>query len=128
MLDESSPAATLDRHRAAVRARLEASGLRRPGPGSISWKVNREAVVVAAWGRAILLLLAHPAIAAAVHEHSAFRLSLLARARRLRSTVSAMQQLTFGGVEETIAAAVGMTEAAINETVAVGQVVRAAVV
>lgn len=100
---------TLDRHRAAVRARLEASGLRRPGPGSISWKINREAVVVAAWGRAILLLLAHPAIAAAVHEHSAFRLSLLARARRLRSTVSAMQQLTFGDAEDTIAAA-----AAIN--------------
>ena len=100
---------TLERHRAAVRERLDRSGLRRPGPGSVSWKINREAVVIAGWGRAILLLLAHPSIAAGVQEHSAFRLSLPARARRLRSTVAAMQSLTFGGTEEMIAAA-----AAIN--------------
>ncbi len=107
MLDRSR--ASFERHRAAVRARLDQSGLLRPGPGSVSWKVNREAVVVAGWGRAILLLLAHPSIAAAVDEHSAFRLSLPARAGRLRSTVRAMQALTFGDTEEMIAAA-----AAIN--------------
>ncbi|MDQ3171447.1 MAG: DUF2236 domain-containing protein [Acidobacteriota bacterium] len=100
---------TLERHRAAVRERLDRSGQRRPGPGSISWKINREAIVVGGWGRAILLLLAHPAVAAGVQEHSSFRLGPLARARRLRSTVSAMQSLTFGDTEEMIAAA-----AAIN--------------
>lgn len=109
MLDRSGSPASLERHRAAVRMRLDHSGQRRPGPGSISWKINREVIVVAGWGRAILLLLAHPAIAAAVHEHSAFRLGLLARVRRLRSTVAAMQALTFGDTEEAVAAA-----AAIN--------------
>ncbi|MBA3949763.1 MAG: serine hydrolase, partial [Acidobacteria bacterium] len=105
MLDLSRSSASLERHRAAVRARLDGSGLLRPGPGSVSWKVNREALVVAGWGRAILLLLAHPSIAAAVDEHSSFRLSLPARAGRLRSTVRAMQALTFGSREEAISAA-----------------------
>lgn len=109
MLDRSCRSASLARHRAAVRLRLDRSGQRRPGPGSVSWKINREVLVVAGWGRAILLLLAHPSIAAGVHEHSGFRLSFLARLRRLRSTVAAMQALTFGDAEETIAAA-----AAIN--------------
>lgn len=101
--------ASLDRHRVDVRERLERSGLRRPEPGSISWTVNREVIVIAGWGRAILLLLAHPSIAAGVDEHSSFRLSLLTRARRLRSTVAAMQALTFGSTEAAIDAA-----AAIN--------------
>lgn len=99
----------LERHRAAVRARLLRSDHVRPGPDSTTWRVNREVIVVAGWGRAILLLLAHPAIAAGVHDHSAFRLSLLSRFRRLRSTVGAMQALTFGDTEQLVEAA-----AAIN--------------
>ena len=62
-------------------------------------------VVVAAWGRAILLQLAHPAVAAGVHQHSAFRGSLLASFGRLQSTVGAMLALTFGDTEEMITAA-----------------------
>lgn len=95
----------LERHRAAVRARLLRSDHVRPGPDSITWRVNREVIVVAGWGRAILLLLAHPAIGAGVHDHSAFRLSLPARFRRLRSTVGAMQALTFGDTEQLVDAA-----------------------
>jgi uncharacterized protein (DUF2236 family) len=95
----------LSRHRAAVRARLRRSGPARPGPDSVTWKVNREAIVIAGWGRAILLQLAHPAIAAGVHDHSAFRGSLAASLRRLRSTVGAMLALTFGDTEEMITAA-----------------------
>src|SRR5262245_2219364 len=49
----------LDRHRAAVRARLLSVGAVRSGPGTVSWKINREIIVVAGWGRAILLQLAH---------------------------------------------------------------------
>ena len=45
------------RHRAAVRARLLRSDHVRAGPGSITWKVNREVIMVASWGRAILLQL-----------------------------------------------------------------------
>jgi uncharacterized protein (DUF2236 family) len=99
---------SLERHRRAVRARLLRSDHLRAGPGSITWKVNREAIVVASWGRAILLQLAHPAVAAGVHHHSAFRGGLLSSIRRLRSTVAAMLSLTFGDTEQMIAAAAGI--------------------
>ena len=105
-----STAATdsFQRHRAVVCARLHRSELERAGPGSVTWKVNREIVVVAGWGRAILLQLAHPAVAAGVHHHSSFRGSLLASLRRLRSTVGAMLSLTFGDTEQVISAAAGI--------------------
>ena len=96
---------SLHRHRAAVRARLLRSAHVRAGPDSITWKVNREIVVVAGWGRAILLQLAHPSVAAGVHHHSAFRGSLRASFRRLHSTVGAMLSLTFGDAEQMITAA-----------------------
>jgi uncharacterized protein (DUF2236 family) len=92
----------LDEHRAAVRERLAASGVVRSGPGSVSWKVNREIVVVAGWGRAILMQLAHPLVAAGVAEHSSFRSSPGARLTRLWSTVRAMLSLTFGSNDELV--------------------------
>lgn len=92
-------------HRAAVRARLLRSGHVRPGPDSITWKINREMVMVAGWGRAVLLQLAHPSVAAGVHHHSSFRGSLLSSFRRLHSTVGAMMSLTFGDTEQMIATA-----------------------
>ena len=104
-----SPAAdSLQRHREAVRARLLRSGHARAGPGSITWKVNREMIVVAGWGRAILLQLAHPAVAAGVHHHSSFRGSLLTSFRRVHSTVGAMLSLTFGDTEQMVTAAAGI--------------------
>ena len=99
---------SLQRHRAAVRARLLRSDHVRAGPGSVTWKVNREIIVVAGWGRAILLQLAHPAVAAGVHHHSTFRGSLLSSTRRLHSTVGAMLSLTFGDTEQMITAAAGI--------------------
>lgn len=99
---------TIQRHEAAVRARLLRSEHVRSGPDSISWKINREVIVVAGWGRAILLQLAHPAVAAGVHDHSAFRGSLRSSFRRLRSTVGAMLSITFGDMEQMIAAAAGI--------------------
>jgi uncharacterized protein (DUF2236 family) len=96
---------SLQRHREAVRERLLQSDHVRPGPESITWKVNREVIVVAGWGRAILLQLAHPAVAAGVHDHSSFRGSLLSSFWRLHSTVGAMLSLTFGDTEEMITAA-----------------------
>jgi uncharacterized protein (DUF2236 family) len=94
-----------DRHRAAVRARLLRWDHERPGPGSVTWKINREMVVIAGWGRAILLQMAHPAVAAGIHGHSQFRGSLRASFRRLHSTVGAMLSLTFGDTEQMITAA-----------------------
>lgn len=52
------------------------------------------------WGRAILLQLAHPLIAAGVFDHSGFRASPIAAAGRLRHTVRAMLGLTFGTEQE----------------------------
>jgi uncharacterized protein (DUF2236 family) len=96
---------TFDRHRAAVRARLLRWDHVRAGPDSITWKINREAIVVAGWGRAILLQLAHPAVAAGVHHHSSFRGSLRASVRRFHSTVGAMLSLTFGDAEQMMTTA-----------------------
>lgn len=102
----SSPA--FARHAEAVRQRLAASGLLRAGAGSVTWKINREIVVVAGWGRAILLQLAHPLVAAGVAEHSAFRGSPLATVQRLAGTIGAMLSMTFGDDEEMIVAAAGI--------------------
>src|SRR5262245_44852649 len=93
------------RHREAVRARLLHSEIPRAGPGSITWKIHREVTVAAGWGRAVLLQLAHPAIAAGVRDHSSFGGGLGAGLRRARGTVGAMLALTFGEGEERIAAA-----------------------
>jgi uncharacterized protein (DUF2236 family) len=101
----SAPADAFERHREAVRARLLHSGHARTGPGSVSWKINREIVVIAGWGRAILLQLAHPAVAAGVHGHSNFRGSLRSSFRRAHSTIGAMLSLTFGDTEEIVSAA-----------------------
>jgi uncharacterized protein (DUF2236 family) len=99
---------SLERHRAAVRARLLRSDHVRAGPESVTWKINREVIVVAGWGRAILLQLAHPAVAAGVHDHSSFRGSLVSSFRRLHSTVGVMLALTFGDTEQMITAAAGI--------------------
>lgn len=97
-----------ERHRAAIRERLLARGQSRAGAGSVSWKVNREIVVVAGWGRAILLQLAHPSVAAGVDAHSSFRGSLGSSFGRLHATVRAMLRLTFGETEQAIATAAGI--------------------
>lgn len=95
----------IERHRDAVRDRLLRSDHERAGPGSVTWTVNREVIVVAGWGRAILMQLAHPAVAAGVHHHSSFRGSLRASLRRLQSTVASMQAITFGDTDAMIDAA-----------------------
>jgi uncharacterized protein (DUF2236 family) len=101
----SSGPESLQRHREAVRARLVRTDHERAGPDSITWKINREAIVVAGWGRAILLQLAHPAVAAGVHDHSSFRGSIRSSFRRLHSTVGSMLALTFGNTAQMITAA-----------------------
>jgi uncharacterized protein (DUF2236 family) len=95
----------LERHRLQARERLRAANVTRPGAGSVSWKVNRERLVIAGWGRAILLQLAHPLVAAGIDAHSSFRGSLKASLGRLWSTVAAMLSLTFGDEEEAITTA-----------------------
>ena len=62
----------------------------------IARRVNREAVVVLGWGRAILMQLAHPLVAAGVGGHSRFDAGPLAYVERMRRTIGAMLSLTFG--------------------------------
>ncbi len=70
------------------------------GPAPVTHRVNREAVVVLGWGRAILLQLAHPLVAAGVGAHSGFDDGALAYVRRMRRTIGAMLSLTFGTESE----------------------------
>jgi uncharacterized protein (DUF2236 family) len=77
-------------------ARVTQAPLDRPGPGSIAWRVNGERASVLGWGRAILLQLAHPLVAAGVASHSGFRSSPWSTAGRFHATLRAMLALTFG--------------------------------
>jgi len=63
---------------------------------SIGWKLQREIVLLLAWGPAILLQLAHPLVAQGIADHSAFRTQRHGRVRRLYGTIDAMLQLSFG--------------------------------
>jgi uncharacterized protein (DUF2236 family) len=64
--------------------------------GVVARKINREIVVVVGWGRAILLQLAHPLIAAAISDGSSFHGGAGSYARRAHRTIGAMLDLTFG--------------------------------
>ena len=74
----------------------------------VVWKLNREMVLLLGWGRAILLQLAHPLVAAGVANHSAFLAQPRGRVRRFAHTVSAMLALTFGTPDEVARAAAGI--------------------
>lgn len=43
------------------------------GPGSLTWRVNGEAVLSLGGGRALILQVAHPKVAAGVAQHSSYR-------------------------------------------------------
>lgn len=76
---------------------------------SVAERINGERLVVLGWGRAILLQVAHPLVAAGVAEHSGFTSHRFARLGRLHQTIGAMRRLTFGD-----ATAVRSTADAIN--------------
>jgi uncharacterized protein (DUF2236 family) len=72
---------------------------RSPDPAiglDVAHRVNAERVVLLGWGRAILMQLGHPLVAAGVHDHSSFRATPWSAASRLHATVRAMLALTFG--------------------------------
>jgi uncharacterized protein (DUF2236 family) len=71
-----------------------------PLANSVARKINREAVVLLGWGRAILLQLAHPLVAAAVADYSHFDKTAGGYVRRVRQTVGGMLTITFGSPDE----------------------------
>ena len=81
------------------------NGKKRPGlysDASITRRVNRENVLLLGGGRALLMQLAHPKVAAGVDEHSDFRSHPV---RRLRRTVMMTMAIVFGDRETALAAA-----------------------
>jgi len=76
-----------------------------PGVGTVAWKLQREIIMLLAWGPAILLQLAHPLVARGVADHSAFRTERWGRTRRFHRTLDAMLRLCFGTEEEARAVA-----------------------
>ena len=79
------------------------AGDQRAGIGSPGWRLQRELVLLAAWGPAILLQIAHPLVARGIADHSTFREGQ--RLNRFFRTVEAMLQLSFGTEDEARAAA-----------------------
>jgi uncharacterized protein (DUF2236 family) len=64
------------------------------GPSSEAWRLNREAMLLLGAGpRALLLQLAHPAVAAGVAEHSDFRTDPW---RRLQATLRSYLAIVYG--------------------------------
>lgn len=72
------------------------------GPSSIIWKVSRESALFLAAGRAALLQLAHPWVAAAIAEHSTV---LGAPIARFHNTFRIVFTVIFGSLGQALAAA-----------------------
>jgi uncharacterized protein (DUF2236 family) len=70
-------------------------------PESATWRVNREACLLLAGGRALLLQVAHPLVAAGVAAHSRFRDEPLLRLWR---TLDLMVTIVFGEAASAITA------------------------
>src|SRR5215218_6705289 len=85
----------LDRVRGA--ARNPTAGIF--GPVSLTWRVDREAVIFVAAGRALLLQLAHPWVAAAIAEHSRTLADPIGRFHRTFDIVFAM---VFGSLDRAL--------------------------
>ncbi len=71
-------------------------------PHGVFWRVNRETVLLLGGGSALLSQIAHPLVAAGVHEHSGFREQPV---RRLYGTITAMQRMIYGPAPMALATA-----------------------
>jgi uncharacterized protein (DUF2236 family) len=83
----------------------------RPGlfdEDSITRRINRENILLLGGGRALLMQLAHPKVAAGVDEHSDFRAHPI---RRLRRTIRMTMAIVFGDRDTALAAARGVNQA-----------------
>lgn len=69
------------------------------GPASVTWQIDREAVIFLGAGRALLLQLAHPWVAAAIAEHSRTLADPIGRFHRTFDIVFAM---VFGSLDRAL--------------------------
>ena len=78
-----------------IDARAEAVGLF--GPGSVSWRIDRELMVLAGGSCALLLQAAHPSVAAGVAQHSTYATDPFGRLMR---TLDSSFSVVFGSRSE----------------------------
>jgi uncharacterized protein (DUF2236 family) len=95
-------AGDLERELAVVRSTVDEASVGVFGPGSMMWRIDKEAVIFLGAGRALLLQLAHPWIAAAIARHSSTLVDPIGRFHR---TFAAMFTMVFGATDEAFAAA-----------------------
>ena len=72
------------------------------GPGTVIWRVNREGVLLAGGGAALILQVAHPLVAAGVAQHSNYREDPWGRLAR---TLDLTTKVVFGDTRTAEAAA-----------------------
>jgi uncharacterized protein (DUF2236 family) len=75
------------------------------GPGSLTWRVNGEAVLLLGGGRALILQVAHPQVAAGVAEFSGYREDPWGRLYR---TLEVTLKIVFGDPQASRAASEGL--------------------
>jgi uncharacterized protein (DUF2236 family) len=92
----------LERELEAVRALAPGQAEGVFGPASMTWRVNREAAIFLGAGRALLLQLAHPFVAAAIAEHSRTLADPIGRFHR---TFAITFALVFGTLDRAFGAA-----------------------
>ena len=68
------------------------------GPETLTWRVNHEPVVFIGGGRALLLQVAHPLVAAGVEQHSNYKTDPWGR---LYGTLDTVLKIVFGDVERS---------------------------
>jgi uncharacterized protein (DUF2236 family) len=102
-VDESEVSAPL-LERALERVRAAAAGPIEGvfGPQSMTWQVDREAITFLGAGRALLLQLAHPWVAAAIADRHRAGVDRIARFHR---TFAVVYTMVFGSLEQALAAA-----------------------
>ncbi len=94
--------ADLERELVLVRAAAEGRPGGVFGRGSMVWRIDREAAIFLAAGRALLLQLAHPWVAAAIAQHSR---SLADPIGRFHRTFGVVFTMVFGTTDEAISTA-----------------------
>ena len=94
--------ADLERELSHVQAMAAGGAAGVFGPGSIIWRVDREGAVFLGAGRALLLQLAHPWVAAAISEHSR---SLSDPIGRFHRTFGIVFTMVFGTTGQALSAA-----------------------
>jgi len=87
---------------ARVRAAAAGSVAGIFGPSSLMWQIDREAAIFLGAGRALLLQLAHPWVAAAIEQYSD---ALSHPIERFHRTFRVVFSLVFGSLEQSLASA-----------------------